>query len=553
MDTRNDREQGGASQEGRKKSRRGKTESIGQVIRGVFDSVPGGAGAGPARTGKGAKRRGVRGRLLPAVLCHPRLGWRDMIGLAVIYALPASGPDAGWRGGLKRLCDQLHVPRRRWRQRLKRYKRMRLLWRKRVRGERAAQIVRAEAVPRTFWRAAGAKCRRRGLGRNKGKGGQRAGGLAALGYYDLPPGLLSEHRLSLAARAVWAWLLYVQSWGSERRAFPSTRTIARQLKMGHDTVWGSLAELRVAGVIVETGRKARRTRIWAVRRAIGQGGHSGTVGGTFRYSKGDNQVRINSILYRQTSIASDPTQKPPPMLSAKSAPGDQSGPAESPQARTADADNIDRPVNINLERQRQLANVRGVDAIAARHGQPASGQPAASTWAEEIRQIGVRVNDPGSAVAALVTVKMNPRRAREAVEVFKVPMVRGTLLLLADRIQAGQRIRNLPGWITRALREGWARPAVAAVAGKAARADAVNAPAEIVIEWTPEARAALKDGHVRECTEQEAIERAIACLWPHIAWPAWANIITHSDPMTAAALRSYLLATHRDVPAWVTA
>ncbi|MBA7474580.1 hypothetical protein ES707_09934 [subsurface metagenome] len=549
MTTDNPKEQGGASQANLKSFRRGRTAAIGDDMAGALKSIAGSAGAGPAQTGKGKRRRGLRGRLLPAVVCHPRLGWRDMIGLAVIYALPGSGPDAGLRGGVKRLYEILGGSRYRWGKRVKKWKRMKLVWRKRVRGERALRIVRAGTIPRAFWRAAGAECKRLGLVQRKTKGGRAARGLAALGYFDLPPGLVSERGLTLPARMIWAWLLWHTSWGPERRAWPSTRTIARRLRMRPVAVRRSLAELQAVGAIVENGRKARGVRIWAVHEAVSEVTQPGAVGDPTGRSKWPNRAHINSIPYNSPSIACTTTEKSHQMQGAKGPPEDQSAPGKSPQVGTANAANPDGPIIYEVERPRQIKNLYATQAIADRQRHATRGRSVAATKADEIRRVAARIDGPGDARFALTALGMHARRTREAVEKFDVPTIRGTILELANRIERGERILNHGGWITEALRGKWARPATAGDARRAAAGDATNAPAEIQIVWTPEARAAHESGRLPECTWQEFAEQATACMWPRVAWSVWADVIRHSDPATAAALKKYLAATDRDAPA----
>ncbi|MBA7474587.1 hypothetical protein ES707_09941 [subsurface metagenome] len=348
---------------------------------------------------------------------------------------------------------------------------------------------------------------------------------------------------------IWAWLLWHTSWGPERRAWPSVRTIAHRLKMRPAAVVRSLKELQAKAAIVENGQTACGVRIWAVREAISEVTQPEAPGDPTGSAKWPNRKRINSIPYNSSSIASEATEKSHQMPGAKGPPEDQSAPEKPPQTRTRSADDTMGPKRTAVERQRQEKRLYAHEKIVGTPNQPTPGPSAAVAKAQEIRRVTAAIDNPENARFALETLGMHRRRTREAVEKFDVPTIRGTILELANRIERGEQILNHGGWITEALRGKWARPATAGEARRAAAGDATNAPAEIQIVWTPEARAALESGRLSECTWQEFAERATACMWPRVAWSVWADVIRHSDPATAAALKKYLAATDRDVPA----
>lgn len=198
------------------------------------------------------------------------------------------------------------------------------------------------------------------------------------------------------------------------------------------------------------------------------------------------------------------------------------------------------PVETKRELRKQLAKVRRTKRIEAKGTDPATIQAALRDEAESIRRVGRKIVDTGSAENALTALKIDPPQPHLAIEEHGWPLVRGTVLELAYRMTRGERIRDIPAWLTAALHGKWAGPAVPAATCGAVPADAVNAPAEIEIEYAPEVRAAMESGRVPECTEQEAAQIGIACAWPHIIRSVWENVIRVSDPTTAAALRSYL-------------
>ncbi len=606
MNTSNHRDQGGASQAGRKRTRRGKTARIGDDIPGAFKTISDKAGAGPARTGKGKSGCGLHGRLLPAVLCHPRLGWRDWIALAVIYALPASGPNAGLRGGVMRLQELFGGCLKAWRKHVKQWERMKLVRLKRVRGEKGPRIVRAKHMPRTFWRQVRAEYNRRELVPYKPKGNPSAGGVARLGYFNTPPGLLTDPRLSLPAQAIRALLLWMQSWGSTGLAYPETRTIARWLKMSLQVIGPSLKELQAKRDIVETGKTTSGVRLWKVNKAIRQVGHLESPGRAFGIARSGKGNRITSYsdngfldgqqqegrLRRPVQSSQAAAEKRQDQATRKkSCPSKavarkrlanapdmqavedllvdakisrevareilQGYTVEQCRAKAvtiADADpkngkasSVAGLLRTMFERDFQpggragrKAALRDQQTTTGGHDQSSQRLLARSDWARKVQQATERAEGAEDMEKILVKLQCNAEDAGKMVTAYGVPMVRDVVLALTRAARHGHVPSNIPDWIKGKLRSRWAEQERAAEVGKAGRADAVNAPAEIEIEWTPEARAALESGRLPECTEQDAVRLGIACWWPHLVRSVWENVIRVSDPTTAAALRSYL-------------
>ena len=108
------------------------------------------------------------------------------------------------------------------------------------------------------------------------------------------------------------------------------------------------------------------------------------------------------------------------------------------------------------EKKRQTDRLRAVMEAESKDGLPFRGGAAGPKWAEAVRGIGEQVNTAKRAEAALLTLGVKNPEAAKLVQGHRWQRVRANVYLAAEKIEAGDLLENLPGWLVEAIRQDYA-------------------------------------------------------------------------------------------------